>query len=141
MFVYGTLQSNADHPTGRQLRSNARLVGTARIRGDLYLVESFTGPGGTERPSYYPACALSNGSDNMVHGELYELLDRGVLGTLDAYEECGPGFPEPQEYVREPADVEVDDGQTVQAWVYLYNRPVGGLRRIDGGRWPAVEQV
>jgi gamma-glutamylcyclotransferase (GGCT)/AIG2-like uncharacterized protein YtfP len=136
LFVYGTLLSTVNHPLGRRLRAGTTLIGRARVRGVLYLVESFSGPDGTGRPSYYPACVLSDRPDDMVQGELYAIHDPGILEALDAYEECGPGFPDPREYVRVPVEVETADRARVLAWVYLYNHPVDGLTQIPEGRWP-----
>jgi len=138
LFIYGTLLSTQGHTLGRRLQSGATFIGHATLHGALYLVESFTGPGGTERPSHYPACVLSDGPDNIVHGELYAIKDPGILDALDAYEECGPGFPEPQEYIRIPVEVETADSARVLSWVYLYNHSVDSLRRIPDGRWPDV---
>jgi gamma-glutamylcyclotransferase (GGCT)/AIG2-like uncharacterized protein YtfP len=138
LFVYGTLLSEAGHPMGWQLRSGAEFVARARLNGSLYLVESPAARGG---PSPYPACVPSDDPRDTVHGELYAIRDASILDALDIYEECGPAFPEPREYVRQMAGVQTDDGQSVLAWVYFYNRPLSGLRRIDGGMWPGTEPL
>ncbi len=120
---------------GSLLRESAERIVEASIRGKLYLVEDLTGPGGIERPSYYPAAVLSDSPDDVIYGEIYKLKDISILSLLDAYEECGPEFPEPHEYVRHLITVESPDKGNIQAWAYLYNRPVAGMKRITGGRW------
>jgi gamma-glutamylcyclotransferase (GGCT)/AIG2-like uncharacterized protein YtfP len=56
-----------------------------------------------------------------------------LLPLLDNYEECGPGFAQPQEYRRELQQVTLDNGDSLSAWVYIYNRATTGLRQIPGG--------
>jgi len=58
-----------------------------------------------------------------------------VLEALDRYEGCGPDDPEPRYFRREAWFVEVDGGETVRAWVYLWDRSVEGLSRIPSGHW------
>ena len=64
-------------------------------------------------------------------GEVYRLHDpRAALIELDRYEEFGPDFPEPAEYVRRELPVTMAGGDCLTAWVYLYNRPVSEDARI-----------
>ena len=75
----------------------------------------------------YPALAPGKG---VVHGELYELMDKGALAVMDAYEEYHPSQPKRSAYLRERwrlADPDLD------CWVYVYNLPVRGLPRVLGG--------
>jgi gamma-glutamylcyclotransferase (GGCT)/AIG2-like uncharacterized protein YtfP len=67
-----------------------------------------------------------------VVGELYELLDAEVLADLDEYEECYPLAPSRSEYVRRVARLVEPD---IDAWVYYYNRSVGGRSRVVSGDW------
>lgn len=67
-------------------------------------------------------------------GEVYRLHDSETsLIELDRYEECGPGFPEPAEYVRRELSVTLTSGEPLMAWVYQYNRTVSEDARIPGG--------
>ncbi len=69
-----------------------------------------------------------------VYGQRYGLRDPDlVLSQLDAYEECGENFPEPTEYVRRKQPVRLNSGETIQAWVYIYNRPTVRLEPIPSG--------
>jgi len=116
--LYGTLR-NAELRRSLGLTGRVRRLGRFRLAGILYDL----GP--------YPALAPGKG---VVHGELYELMDRGALAVMDKYEEFDPSQPKRSAYLRERwrlADPDVD------CWVYVYNRPVRGLPRVLGGDWLA----
>ena len=106
----------------QQLATHARFVAMARLQACLYQV------------SYYPGAVPSNNVANQVLGELYQLLQpEQLLPLLDNYEECGEGFAQPQEYRRELQQVTLEDGASVSAWVYIYNRDTSGLKLITSG--------
>ncbi|MBU1307953.1 MAG: gamma-glutamylcyclotransferase [Gammaproteobacteria bacterium] len=131
LFVYGTLRQGANHPMHQQLIAHARFVAKARYQALLYQV------------SYYPAAEPSDKASAQVIGELYQLLQPELLlPLLDQYEECGEGFPQPQEYRRELQQVTLDSGASVNAWVYIYNRSTAGLRLIASGDFlPAARHM
>ncbi|HZV81656.1 MAG TPA: gamma-glutamylcyclotransferase family protein [Geobacteraceae bacterium] len=121
LFVYGTLRSSTGdgmHP----LLGMAVFVGEAWWCGRLYLVDS------------YPGAVPDETCSSRVAGELYRLSHTSqALAALDAYEECGPPYGADAEYVRTVTRVTLSDGTELDAWIYLYNRPVGGLTLIDSG--------
>ena len=124
LFVYGTLMRGFDHPMAQLLSRSADYLGQATCRGRLYLIK------------HYPGLVLSDASGDIVFGELYRLRDRdALLGEFDMYEACGPGFPEPTEYIRRMLSVTHEDGVAGEAWTYLYNWPVTGLPRIASGKF------
>jgi gamma-glutamylcyclotransferase (GGCT)/AIG2-like uncharacterized protein YtfP len=124
LFVFGTLLSGYDHPMSRLLSQRAELLGEARCRGKLYLVR------------HYPGMVMSDDAADQVFGELYRLRDAGeLLRILDDYEGCGEKNAKPYEFVRERITVTAADGSAVEAWTYLYNRPVAHLPRIMSGRF------
>jgi gamma-glutamylcyclotransferase (GGCT)/AIG2-like uncharacterized protein YtfP len=124
LFVFGTLLSGYDHPMSRLLSQRAELIGEARCTGRLYLVR------------HYPGMVPSTDASDHVFGELYRMRDApDLLRTLDDYEGCSEKYPQPHEYVRRRVAVTLSDGATVQAWTYLYNRPVTHLPRIASGRF------
>jgi gamma-glutamylcyclotransferase (GGCT)/AIG2-like uncharacterized protein YtfP len=70
----------------------------------------------------------------MVFGELYRMLDRKrVLALLDDYEECSNKFPLPHEYIRKLLAIALAGGDSIAAWVYLYNHDVSKLQQILSG--------
>tara|TARA_R110002126_G_scaffold146224_9_gene292132 strand:+ start:3460 stop:3882 length:423 start_codon:yes stop_codon:yes gene_type:complete len=127
LFVYGTLRQCAQRRAAgnrcyQLLQQHASLLGQGRLQAKLYLVD------------YYPGAVPSTDVTDQVSGELYLLSQpEFVLPLLDKYEECGPGFAQPQEYRREQQSVIMENGDTVIAWVYVYNRSTDRLRLIKGG--------
>jgi len=106
----------------RLLARHSNLIGEATYQGRLY------------RIGHYPGAVPSNDPMNMVRGEVYRLRHPSVvLARLDRYEECGPGFRQPAEFVRHSAEIRLRTGRTVSAWIYIYNRPVRGLKRLPDG--------
>jgi gamma-glutamylcyclotransferase (GGCT)/AIG2-like uncharacterized protein YtfP len=128
LFVYGTLMRGFDHPMSRLLSRSADFLGEARCRGRLYRLKHY-------RIKYYPGLVLSDDPADIVFGELYRLrAPEELLRELDAYECCGEGFAQPTEYIRQMLAVTLD-GNTAEAWTYIYNWPVADLPRIASGRF------
>ncbi len=125
LFVYGTLRRGCGGDEARALHGVAEWLGQGRTSGRLY------------RVSWYPALVLDAAGEEWVAGDLFRLHDpAAALAWLDRYEECGPEFPEPQEYRRVIAEVEGPGGSgSVRAWVYVYARAVAGLPLIESGDW------
>ena len=123
LFVYGTLMRGFDHPMAQLLSRSADFIGEAQCRGRLHLIK------------HYPGLVLSEDPADVVFGELYRLRQPdALLREFDMYEACGEGFSEPTEYIRRMLPVTID-GQTGEAWTYLYNWPLSGLPRIASGRF------
>ncbi|MEX2617124.1 MAG: gamma-glutamylcyclotransferase family protein [Alphaproteobacteria bacterium] len=122
LFVYGSLRRGAGHPIHRILARHATPLGPAVWQGRLY------------RIGWYPGAVASDNATDGVRGDVYRLrAPRLTLPPLDRFENCGPGFPVPTEFVRERHAVRRPDGGFLSAWIYVYHRPVNGLRRIAGG--------
>jgi gamma-glutamylcyclotransferase (GGCT)/AIG2-like uncharacterized protein YtfP len=122
LYVYGTLRSDSDNSMFRVLARYSELVGEATYQGQLFKVD------------YYPGAIPSDNPKNTVHGQVYRLhRPQRVLEILDRFEECGPQFPQPTEYVRKKQTVRLNNGDPIVAWVYVYNRPTAGLEPIESG--------
>ena len=120
IFVYGTLRRNANSDMSRLLANHAEFVDDASYLGKLYKID------------YYPGVVPSDDPNDIVHGEVYLLHQANiVLPLLDQYEEFGPEFPEPNEYIRRKQAVLLKNGRIVTAWVYIYNHPTEGLELIQ----------
>jgi len=128
LFVYGTLRRCWASPLGAAVEARCRYVGEGYLQGLLY--DALKG---------YPGAVESLGADDKVHGELLEILGDGgdLLALLDEYEECADHFPHPHEYIRKRLSVTLCAGSTVQAWVYLYNHDLAGLKPIVSGDFVA----
>ncbi len=124
LFVYGTLVRDAHHEMYRHIHDHGTYAGRAYFHGRLYAVDE------------YPGAVPSENEIDRVAGELYEFgISTLVLPALDEYEGCGANDPQPTEFVRQEKEVFRETGESVTAWVYIYNRPVDNLRRITSGRF------
>jgi len=122
LFVYGTLRRGSGHPLACRLQQGAEYLGLATVAGRLY------------RVAHYPGLVPARQPGQRVVGDLFRLRQpRALLAWLDRYEECGPGFPRPTEYLRRAVRVHPLGGAPCRAWVYLYNRDTAGLAPIPGG--------
>ena len=124
LFVYGTLLPGLAPAVIAEVVDRLRVVGHGTVPGRLYDLGAF------------PACAIDGVCGRLIHGVVLELPDADVLGRLDWYEgyaahdEAGENL-----FVRTTCDVSLDDGQSVSAWVYVYNRDLSRARLIESGRY------
>lgn len=122
IFVYGSLRKDFSSPASEILDNHSEYVGEATFQGKLYKVD------------WYPGVVPSDDPDDIVFGEVYKITEKDhVLPALDRYEGCSPEDPEPHAFVRKQRLVTLDNGGTIDAWIYLYTRPVSGKDRIDSG--------
>ena len=117
LFVYGTLMRGL--PLHRLIAGRSEFVGTGTVKGNLLDL------------GHYPGAVPDR--PGTVHGEVYRLLSRGLLETLDQEEEYRPDAPSQSLYVRRPAAVCLADGREVTAWVYWFQGPRGRAVPIPGG--------
>ena len=114
--LYGTLRdANVRRELG--LTGRVRRLGRCRLQGVMHDL----GP--------YPALAEGKG---VVHGELFEMLDGGVLAVMDAYETFDAARPKLSDYIR--VRVRLTDPD-LECWIYRYNRSLRGVPRVLGGDW------
>jgi gamma-glutamylcyclotransferase (GGCT)/AIG2-like uncharacterized protein YtfP len=121
LFVYGLLRRDIDHPAASYLRHCGRFVGHGYMPGTLY------------DTGCYPALVPGDAYSARVYGDVYHLKDpNNTLPVLDDFEEVGPRYTRPHEYVRQKYTIRVHD-RNILCWVYVYNRPTQGLQRISSG--------
>jgi len=122
LFVYGTLLSGFQNTFRQLLESQSSFLSTATIIGKLYDLGS------------YPGLILSDSGEDIVHGEVYELNNERLIRELDLYENYRSNDPNSL-YLREMAPVRLEDGSSVHAIVYIYNKSIEKAIRIDGGNY------
>ena len=120
-FVYGTLRTDL---TRVSIDTDVSVIGSASMQNSrMYDAGA------------YPAVISSDDIDDKVHGQVisYEHLDDADwelrLHMLDQYEGV------PNLYQRELVSVDLDDGESVMVWTYIYNRPIDNLLPVASGDW------
>ena len=110
LFVYGTLLPQNVPPCLRGLVNRLRWCGEACVRGVLFdLGES-------------PGAILDESTEARVFGGVVQLPEEGnVLAELDSYEGIDAASPDSGLFVRRRHQVLMDDGRTLECWVYEYN--------------------
>ena len=120
VFFYGTLMLPFQRAGRSRVDEHLRFVGHGTIHAALFDL------------GIYPAAVPA--PDSTVRGEVHEMLEPlTVLRELDGIEGYRAGEPETSLYTRTRADVVLDDGRHVEAWVYFYNAPLGRAERITSG--------
>lgn len=120
LFVYGTLRTGLGSPVRREIKADVELIGDAIIRGKLYDIGRYPG-----------AIRIMDEEPGTIRGEVLRLMyPKKVLRILDQYEGYDPEMPAKSEYYRDQQLVRLSDGKEINAWVYWYNFPIEGKRRI-----------
>jgi hypothetical protein len=93
-----------------------------------------SGSAGSQAPAWEPRKRSSSFARQEARASGFE-FPSWSLGTsgLDQYEECGPGFLQPTEYVRELCELRLQNDQIIQAWFYRYNRGTDALKLLASG--------
>lgn len=122
LFVYGTLLKDFDSYMAKFLDRNSEFVGKGHFHGRLYEV------------SWYPGAVLSNNPSEKVFGHVFKILNsEKTFKILDDYEGIGETSTYPNEYKRELITTYLDGGNTLRAWVYVYNHLTEHLKHIISG--------
>jgi gamma-glutamylcyclotransferase (GGCT)/AIG2-like uncharacterized protein YtfP len=126
LFVYGTLKRGSQNAMQRFLLRHADYIGEASYCGKLYQIDG------------YPGTVPSDHPRDQIQGEVYWLPEPELVWQmLDRYEECGPDFPEPWEYIRRKQNVLLNNCTNVSVWIYLYNHSTFGLQSINPAKHAA----
>lgn len=134
LFVYGTLMSSAVGGQGAAQRARllreARLVGEATVRGQLYDLGDF------------PGVILNGEAHTIIHGELVRLDDaETALAWLDLYEEISPGGSPTDLYQRVMTVASLAGGERIACWIYELRGPANGLKVLSDGCWQSGSQA
>lgn len=121
LFVYGTLRRGSGHPMQRWLETRSRWIGEASVAGRLIMLDG------------YPGLLLEDSPNGVVRGDVLVLVDDSTLAAVDAYEGYAPRGDDSDEYERVRAEASMDDGTTLDVWLYVYRGDVGGRAPIASG--------
>lgn len=123
LFTYGTLRKEADNPIQRFLIDRAVWIGKGFFQGKLYFTNG------------HPAAVPSDSQTNSVTGDLFDIENSPeLLQTLDRYEGYDPANPEGSLYIRAKKTIWLKESdKNVEAWIYLFNKPVDASEEISSG--------
>lgn len=122
-FVYGTLKVGGRFDRFKDVRLSSK---PATIAGTMYSVDGA-----------FPALKL--GGKGVVTGELHEIDPKKVeevAKDFDRIEGCNGGVSDHNFYNRKRVTVQLESGETEEAWVYEFNRPTDKLAKVSSGVWP-----
>lgn len=108
VLVYGTLKRGYRNYRALELADKVQYVTTTQIKGALYDMGRY--PGLIDGP-------------HQVTAELHKIINPAVLPQLDELEGWHPES-EHAFYTRECRQVTTPKSGPVDAWIYIYNRPV-----------------
>lgn len=112
LFAYGTLQPGLAPAKIAKAAAKLRPIGEGFIYGQLIQLNG------------YPGAVPDPASKTRIVGTILELpTDESVLSHLDEYEGYDPEAPQTSEFVRVKQIVHLDDGGTIECWMYRYNPP------------------
>ncbi len=121
LFIYGTLLLKEELNISKFLYDSSEFIGNACLHDKLYEIDN------------YPGLILSEDKKDKVYGKVFRLknFDK-TIALLNEYEEVGPQFAYPNEYVLKKVEVCMQ-GTKYYCWVYIYNHPVQEEKRILSG--------
>ena|SRR2546426_3788537 len=120
LFVYGTLRRGGERHSLLE-RLGAAYAGKGSVAGEIYDLGA------------YPGALKSNNKSARVVGEVYQLPNTTqALRTLDEYEGVSDSSAAIL-YSREIAQVTLENGQRLDAWIYWLSRAPQRVRRIESG--------
>lgn len=125
LFVYGTLrQELVAHvsPELQALMQRLPFVGMGQIAGELYSLGA------------YPGAIIGDTFQTKIVGEAYELPEpQTTLDLLDVYEGFIPGELEASLFARSKELIMIENGQSLDCWMYVYNDWVATGQLIPNG--------
>lgn len=126
IFFYGTLIPEEAPAQLRREVARLRSIGRATVRGRLYNAGS------------YPAAVLDAGGGSII-GELFH-IEQDMLPAFDRYEQFIPDRPDASLFRRVTCTAMLNDGRSIDAWIYVFNRPTTGLPLIASGQWRRLRE-
>ncbi len=124
LFAYGTLQAELAPREIAHLVARLWRVGEGAVAGTLYDL------------GHYPGAVLDAASERRILGTVFKVPEEPELWReLDAYEEYAPELPEASQFVRARTVAKMKDGDSLECWIYVYNRSLPGAKVVESGVW------
>jgi gamma-glutamylcyclotransferase (GGCT)/AIG2-like uncharacterized protein YtfP len=125
-FFYGTLIPEFAPLHLRDKLAELQFVADGSAHGTLYDLGA------------YPGAVFDETSPTIVFGRIFQApaADR-ILAALDRYEGYDPTSAEGSEYIRRRLPIALEDGATIDCWVYEYNGSLAAASIIPAGRYIA----
>jgi gamma-glutamylcyclotransferase (GGCT)/AIG2-like uncharacterized protein YtfP len=129
LLLYGSLGSREPMHAELGLDKALQPFGPREIHGSLYDLGEF------------PGLVLESGR---VVAELFKIRDTSVLLRLDKYEEYDAAKPKQSLFRRTAIQLpryrswianKLLGHPTIDAWIYVYNQPIGGKHKIEERSW------
>lgn len=127
LFLYGSLQARTGHDqVDRIIARFTRVMYQGYVHGQLYDL------------GRYPGLLASDDSQQRVFGRVVSLSRAAFnLPLLDKFEDYRDKDQQGSEYLRRRVQVFCPHNRQLEAWCYLYNRPVQPESLIRSGSWLA----
>jgi gamma-glutamylcyclotransferase (GGCT)/AIG2-like uncharacterized protein YtfP len=130
-FFYGTLRHEVARKAALRLIEGLEIVGPATLRGEIFAKYDLRGT--------YPV--LVRGGIGTVHGTVCRGGERFTIHSLAALDRYEGAARARGEYVRRPMTVQLENGGSITADAYLYNKRVTAdlvpIPHGDFARWLA----
>ncbi len=119
LFVYGTLRKGFSLLIPERIAADIEWVGYSKVQGKLYDIGK------------YPGAVPDDAGDTFINGEIIRIKTPvKVFEYLDNYEDYHAEDAQASEYCRKKQWFIIEDGARIEAWIYWYNFPVNGKKRI-----------
>jgi len=122
LFLYGTLLPDDVAGEVTHIVRLFNQMGSAYVRGRLYDFGD------------YPGAILDPSSEMSIRGELVALPpNQTLIDELDKYEEFDSLNPDASLFIRKRTKVMLANGESLEAWIYVYNKDPGDAPIVRGG--------
>lgn len=122
LFVYGTLLPGQAPASMREVCDRMQSLGGASVTGILYDLGA------------YPGVVIGS-TGRTVRGEVIEVDCEDTWRRLDRYEGCPQPNGEDGLFRRVKTVAALESGESIECWVYVYNRALRRARVVESGCW------
>lgn len=120
VFVYGTLKKGKSNHYGRLDINGSKFLSKGRTKNKYNMIAHG-----------FPMVTkdYSDEDDNYIQGELYEVTEEVLTTRLDPLE------GHPRLFKREITEIENENGEIEEAWMYFYKHDGTGADKVPSGNF------